>query len=218
MGFLWGCIRWRTINGNRVCVKEGWTPAAAVLVVGSALALGASGVGAAASLGGGSSSASAANGGSAKPNSKPKPKANGSGIQDIRRLLQRAHQHAETKESDTGTDCATTSYGQVRDFFREHPCDALARALVEVRSGRAVALVAVAIVDMPDEQGAIALKRLVDVQGTGNITELTGEGRFTGRFYASRREGTTVVNAQVEPVGRAAAAVALAELAAQTLR
>jgi hypothetical protein len=70
---------------------------------------------------------------------------------------------------------------------------------------------------MPDERGAIALKKLVDVHGTGNITELSGK-RFTGRFYASRREGTTVVNAQAEPVGRAAGAVALAEFAARTLR
>ena len=131
--------------------------------------------------------------------------------------LQRTRLHAKLKDSDTSSDCAANSYGQVREFFREHRCDALVRALIEVRDGRAVALVAVAVVDMPDEQVAIALKRLVDVHGTGTITELAGK-RFTGRFYASRREDTTVVNAQAEPVGRAAAAVALAELAARTLR
>jgi len=60
------------------------------------------------------------------------------------------------------------------------------------------------------------------VHGTGNITELNRERagyryrnvRFTGKHYASRREDNTVVNAQAEPVGRAAVATdEIAELA-----
>ena len=56
-------------------------------------------------------------------------------------------------------------------------------------------LVAVAWVDMPDEAGAIKLKRLLDRPGTGNITELSQERRryrnvrFDGEHDASRREG-----------------------------
>ena len=71
-------------------------------------------------------------------------------------------------------------------------------------------LVAVAWVDMPDEAGAIKLKRLLDRPGTGNITELSRERRryrnlrFDGEHYASRREGATVLDAQAEPVGRVA--------------
>jgi len=59
---------------------------------------------------------------------------------------------------------------------------------------------------------------LVDRHGTGNVTELSRERgryrnvRFTGEFYASRRENTTVVNAQAQPVGRGARAVELAEI------
>jgi hypothetical protein len=59
--------------------------------------------------------------------------------------------------------------------------------------------------------------------GTGNITELSRERRryrnvrFDGEHYASRREGTTVVNAQAEPVGRVAATTNLGELAQAAL-
>jgi hypothetical protein len=57
----------------------------------------------------------------------------------------------------------------------------------------------------------------VDIHGTGNITELSQEQhryrgvRFSGEHYASTRNGVTVVNAQAEPLGRTAAATALAE-------
>jgi hypothetical protein len=184
-----------------------------LVAIGLAVALGASGTGAAMSIGASGASSSSVS----RTQPKTQAKARGKRASDIVKQLQRARLHARLKDSDASSDCAANSYGQVREFFREHRCDALVRALIEVRDGRAVALVAVAVVDMPDEQVAIALKRLVDVHGTGTITELAGK-RFTGRFYASRREDTTVVNAQAEPVGRAAAAVALAELAARTLR
>ena len=83
-------------------------------------------------------------------------------------------------------------------------------------------LIAVAWVDMPDTRSAQEFKELADVHGTGNITELNRERagyryrnvRFTGKHYASRREDNTVVNAQAEPVGRAAVATdEIAELA-----
>ena len=80
-------------------------------------------------------------------------------------------------------------------------------------------LVAVAWVDMPNEAQAAELKRLVDRHGTGNITELNRERggrhrdvRFTGEHYASNRSDNTVINAQAEPVGRAARVVELTEL------
>ena len=77
-------------------------------------------------------------------------------------------------------------------------------------------VVAVAVVDMPDNSQAGQFKRLVDSPGTGNITELRGTRRvtYTGEHYASIQEGATVVNAQAEPVGRTAAALRLAELVA----
>jgi hypothetical protein len=99
-------------------------------------------------------------------------------------------------------DCAAHSYGEVHQFFRDHPCDALYRALFEMHDRpAALVLVTVAWVDMNDVAQAIELKRLMDRSGTGNITELSRERgryrsvRFDGQHYASRREDVTAVNA-----------------------
>ena len=109
------------------------------------------------------------------------------------------------------------SYGEVQDFFRTHPCAALFRALLEVRDGRSnVALVAIAWVDMPDADQAQQLQSLMDEFGTGNITELSRENggqRFSGQYYRSAREDTTVVNVQAEPVGVRGEAIDLAKRA-----
>ncbi len=112
------------------------------------------------------------------------------------------------QHSRSDTDCVAHSYGQVRTYLQAHPCSALFRAYFEVRdSGGDVALVAVAWVDMPDTTPAGDLQRLVDTEGTGNLTELSREQgshqgvRFTGQHYASTRDGVTVLNAQAEPVG-----------------
>ncbi|OLT15120.1 hypothetical protein BJF78_16775 [Pseudonocardia sp. CNS-139] len=126
---------------------------------------------------------------------------------------------------DAATDCSAHAYGRVREFFREQQCVALYRASFEVRDRRnAVVLVAIAWVEMPDAATARAYHDLVDTHGTGNVTELTRERgryqdvRFTGEHYASRRDGTTVVNAQAQPVGRAAAAAAeLEQVVAEAL-
>jgi hypothetical protein len=83
-------------------------------------------------------------------------------------------------------------------------------------ASRGRVLIAVAWVDMPDEAQAVAFQRLVDIHGTGNITELSQEQRryrqvrFAGYHYASVRDGVTVVNAQAEPLGRTAGAAGLA--------
>lgn len=68
---------------------------------------------------------------------------------------------------------------------------------------------------MPTQAGARQLKTLMDTGGTGNATELSRERgryrtvRYTGGVYASRRDGTTVVNAQAQPVVRGSAGLTL---------
>ncbi|QYN36707.1 hypothetical protein K1T35_05245 [Pseudonocardia sp. DSM 110487] len=111
---------------------------------------------------------------------------------------------------DGTDDCVAHSYGKVREFFQRQPCMALHRAWFEVRDGRrGVVLVAVSWVEMPDTGSAQEFHELVDTHGTGNVTELSREQgryrrvRFTGQHYVSRRDGTMVVNAQAEPIGRA---------------
>jgi hypothetical protein len=70
----------------------------------------------------------------------------------------------------------------------------------------------------PNEAQAVELKRILDGPGTGNVVELSRERgryrgvRFTGEHYASRREGTTVISAQAEPIGRVARVIGLAEV------
>lgn len=134
------------------------------------------------------------------------------------RRLERRGLRAERRGESFNTDCAAHSYGQVQQFFLEHPCDALFRALYEVRGpGGARVLLAMAWVDMPDAAQAAALKSLVDRPGTGNITELSKEQRryrgvrFTGQHYASLQDDTTVINVQAEPLGDTATAISLAQ-------
>jgi hypothetical protein len=93
-----------------------------------------------------------------------------------------------------------------------------------VTGRRGLVLVAVSWVEMPDTRSAREFHELVDTHGTGNVTELSREQgphrrvRFTGQHYVSRRDGTTVTNAQAEPIGRAAVAAELEKLASEALR
>lgn len=75
-------------------------------------------------------------------------------------------------DSAVGSDCAAVSHGRTRTYFAAHPCVAVGRALFEVRANGVRVFVAVAVVDMPTDDDGIALKRLVDTYGTGNISEL----------------------------------------------
>lgn len=168
---------------------------------------------------GGSGSAGSA--GSAKSSSRVRDR---DSLNAVLRLERKGLRVTSRLTSDDD-DCVTHSHGQVQDFFREQPCAALFRVLIEVRDKRRnVVLVAIAWVDMPASSGARQLKELVDANGTGNVTALSRERgryrhvRFTGEYYESVREATTVVNAQAQPVGRTAGAVALAEIVASAVR
>ena len=110
------------------------------------------------------------------------------------------------EESDSS--CEPHSYDLVRDFFRSHPCEWLVRAYLAVHDGNlGVVLVALSWVGMPDASTAAEYKKLVDTGGTGNITELsrdTGPYRtikYSGRFYTSGLDGSSVWNVQLQPVG-----------------
>lgn len=191
----------------------------ALLVVVLVVALGAGGsagvAGTAAGAGGTSASAS-----SARASSQARRQdANAARLRLLRQAL-RVEQHFDSTD-----DCVAHSYGKVREFFREQPCVALHRAWFEVRDGkRGLVLVAVSWVEMPDTRSAREFQELVDTHGTGNVTELSREQgphrrvRFTGQYYVSRRDGTTVMNAQAEPIGRAALAAELEKLAWEALR
>jgi len=210
--------RWITKDNRRIHIEDSSGRFGAVAV---AVALGiaiASGGTVASGLGAGAGSGSA--GGSLVSNSRVRAQ---DSANVALRLERRGLRVSSRLSSDE--DCAEHSYGRVQAFFREHPCTALSRALFEARdSRRNVVLVAVAWVEMPDAGRARALRALLDGAGTGNVTELSRQRgryrdvRFTGDFYASRRDGSTVVNAQAQPVGRAAVAVNLAATVVDALR
>jgi hypothetical protein len=189
-----------------------------VVVVGLVLALAGGSAGAAGiDVGVGSSTAASnSRGAGSKASGRARDR---DPLRTVRRLEQRGLR-VEQRGTAFDQDCAAHAYGQVQQFFEEHPCSALFRALFEVRDRQQNrVLIAVAWVDMPDETQAAAFQRLVDRHGTGNVTELSqGQRRyrnvrFTGEHYASASNETTVVNAQAEPLVRTAAAAALADVA-----
>jgi hypothetical protein len=194
----------------------------AVLIVAGLVALAGPGVGGTAVVGGSPGASVSAGSGSGAGTARSRA-ARERAVFDARRRLERRGLRVESRV-EIADDCAAHSYGQVQQFFRARPCTALFRALLEVRDVRRnVVLVAIAWVEMPDEASARALHRLVDTGGTGNVTELSRERgryrtvRFTGEHYASRRDATTVVNVQAQPVGRAAVGVAMADLVTDAL-
>jgi hypothetical protein len=140
------------------------------------------------------------------------------------RLVQRGVR-IDAQATADADDCAAHSYGEVYNFFLQHPCVAMHRAGFQIRDRKGeVVLVAVSWVEMPNEKDARALKALVDVHGTGNVIELTREQgryrtvRYTGDVYASRRDGTVVANAQAQPVAPGVTGLALTSLATDLVR
>ena len=115
--------------------------------------------------------------------------------------------------SRTDEDCVACSYGTVDEGFRDHPCAGVERAWYEVADDQGnTAIVSVAWVRMPDEDGATELQGVVDRPGTGNVTELSRvdgpfrEVRYNGRYYRSTRDGATFTSIQAEPLQNTAGA------------
>ena len=118
--------------------RWGWGSAAAVLLT-SALVAGSAGAGAGGAVGGAGTSAS----GRSSSGSQAKARAR-STARVVQRLESRGLR-VEERAVDVADDCVAHSYGQVRQFFVEHPCTTLYRGLFEIRDGwRGVAVVAVA--------------------------------------------------------------------------
>ena len=109
-----------------------------------------------------------------------------------------------TAEND---DCAANSYGEVRNYFSDHPCQGVERAWYEVSDDEGnSAVLSVAWVEMPDAEAANDLQRLVDRPGTGNVTELSKEDgpyqyvRYSGWYYRSDVDGATLRSVQADPL------------------
>jgi hypothetical protein len=75
------------------------------------------------------------------------------------------------------TACAKHSFGDVQRWFEQRPCRSLTRAVFDTQVSGRHAAVAVAIVELPDQQAANEFRALADSVGTGGITDLVAEGR-----------------------------------------
>lgn len=105
--------------------------------------------------------------------------------------------------AEPALNCAVNSYGQVRDFFLANPCRSLDRALFTLAdpAGNTV-VVSVSWVHMRQVVDARRLKSLIDVDGTGSVTQLgaallrTQGVRFTGTPFRSRPKSDLLVVAE----------------------
>ncbi|RZS37531.1 hypothetical protein EV193_10586 [Herbihabitans rhizosphaerae] len=204
-------------DGTKVRKHTRGAPKAAAVITAGAVGVVAIGSGAVdVSLFGGRAAQSAK---SANPARSGATAARGATLRLKLRLQQRGHRVEMTEQTDVGL-CDRRAYGRARGFLRQHPCESLHRALLEVRhkDGYAI-LIVLAVTELRDLAAANEFKTLVDTHGTGNVTELSKEIRkyqrvdITGHNYRSHQEGTTVTNVQAEPLARGVKATVLTELA-----
>jgi hypothetical protein len=112
--------------------------------------------------------------------------------------LRRVRQVAEP-----ALNCAINSYGQVHDFFLRNPCKALDRTLFTLADPDGnTFVVSVSWVRMRQQGDVRRLKNLIDVDGTGSVTQLgaafleTRGVRFTGTPFRSRPQRDLLVVAE----------------------
>ena len=107
----------------------------------------------------------------------------------------------ESMTPNQATDsCENASYGKVRAWFADHPCERVVRGLYSTEAEGARALVSVVVVTMPDEGEAQQLKTMTDTSGTGNVSDLLRDGtvelpgapEVAGGAYASNTSGNTI--------------------------
>ncbi len=112
----------------------------------------------------------------------------------------------------TDTDCAAHSFGKTQQFFQQHPCQQLLRAVYSTTLPDGLqAMTSVAVVRMADEASAGQLRALTNGDQTGNVADLIREGvqvpsaPTSGQLqeggYASGASGSTVTIALSAFVG-----------------
>lgn len=132
------------------------------------------------------------------------------------------------RASDSQTDCAAHSYGQVQSFFARTPCTSVQRLLATTsQRGRAV-VIASNVVSFRTPAQAGQYLTLVNADGTGNIADLLRDGvRYPGgpdqlpeAAFASRLDGNKVLVAEAGYVGGTSSASDpdLREIAQQGVR
>lgn len=102
--------------------------------------------------------------------------------------------------AQAGAKCSSVSYGKVKSWFRQYPCERVVRGLYSTEKDDARAVVSIVVVTMPTDEQAAQLKGLTDTSGTGNVSDLLRDGtvslpgtpRVAGGNYASQAAGDKV--------------------------
>lgn len=176
-----------------------WASRGTGVVAAAAIAIGAAAMGGGAGVGGAGGGASAGNVSAARVTQSKQAARNGRADDAWRHLNLRSVRRL----AEPALDCAINSYGQVRDFFLRNPCRALDRTLFTLTDGAGnTVVVSVSWVRMHGRDGVRRLKDLIDVDGTGSVTQLGADllqaqgVRFTGTPFRSRPKGTLLVVAE----------------------
>ena len=116
--------------------------------------------------------------------------------------------------------CAVQSFGQVQQFFIQHPCDKLKQYLFPLMDAQGDVIVcSVMSVTFSSDTAATDFKHLEDTYGTGDVTPVgtellqLGGIHFTGKHYRSRQDSKLVVIAETEPARGAPSNFLLQEVA-----
>lgn len=181
--------------------KGRWTTGGAgTVIVAGAIALAANGIGGGAGVGGPAVDAVGTANVSAARVAQSKQAARKGRADDAWRGL---NLRRVRKAAEPALNCAVNSYGQVRDFFLRNPCRSLDRTLFTLADPEGnTFVVSVSWVRMRQRSDVRRLKDLIDVDGTGSVTQLgaaalrTQGVRFTGTPFRSRPRGDLLVVAE----------------------
>jgi hypothetical protein len=122
--------------------------------------------------------------------------------------------------------CDKASYGKVRSWLEDHPCERVVRGLYATRADDARAMVSISVVTMPTEADAQQLKKLTDTSGTGNVSDLLRDGtvqvpgapEVAGGNYESSATGNAVTIIESAFFGDTKNQALLDEITAQALQ
>ncbi|MEV6608403.1 hypothetical protein [Kutzneria sp. NPDC051319] len=112
----------------------------------------------------------------------------------------------ERKVKD-GLRCSVQSFGQVQQFFVNHPCTKLDQLVYGLEDTNGNVIIGTVMwVTMPSAAEAEELRKVEDVYGSGDVTPFTSEilgvggVKFTGQHYRARLDGPLFVISETEPL------------------
>lgn len=109
------------------------------------------------------------------------------------------------QQGSRAAECASHSFGQVRQYLLRTPCRSMDRVLFGIADEDGdVAVVSVVWVTMRTRSQSREFTSLMDTHGSGDVTPLAGSAlglggvNFTGWHYDSRPSSRTIVIAEAE--------------------